>query len=63
MRKSAEIINKQILTTMRRTQTNDYQAPNIDVMELEVERGFSASYGDYGEPGQDSGYNDYEEDL
>ena len=48
---------------MRRTQIIGYQAPDMDVMELEVEIGFSASYGDYGEPGQDSGYNDYDDEL
>lgn len=48
---------------MKRTQTVDYQAPSADILELEVEQGFSASYGDYGEPGQDSGYNDSDWDL
>lgn len=48
---------------MKRTQTVDYQAPSADVLELEVEQGFSASYGDVGEPGQDSDYNDSDWDL
>lgn len=41
-----------------------YAIPSLEVKELVVERGFSLSsnYGDYGAPGQDSGYidNDYE---
>ena len=48
---------------MKRTQTNDYQAPMLDVVEFDVEQGFSASYGDFGEPGQDSDYNDFDGDL
>lgn len=48
---------------MKRTQTIDYQAPSVDVLELDVEQGFSASYGESGEPGQDSGYNDSDWEL
>lgn len=48
---------------MKRVQTTNYQAPSAEVVELEVERGFSASYGDAGDAGQDSGYNDYDGDL
>lgn len=42
-----------------------YSAPTLEVQELEVEMGFSmsSSYGDYGEPGQDSGYNDSDFEL
>jgi hypothetical protein len=42
-----------------------YSAPMFDVQELKMERGFSLSstYGDYGEPGQDSGYNDSDFEL
>lgn len=42
-----------------------YSAPILEVQELEVEMGFSmsSSYGDYGEPGQDSGYNDSDFEL
>lgn len=44
--------------------TNYYHTPDFEVVELEVEQGYSLSdYGDYGEPGQDSGYNDYDGDL
>lgn len=41
-----------------------YVAPSLDVEQIEVERGFGLSgFGDSGDPGQDSGYNDYDEDL
>lgn len=41
-----------------------YTAPTLEVEYAEVEQGFSLSgFGDSGNPGQDSGYNDYEEDL
>lgn len=42
-----------------------YSTPTLEVQEVEVEMGFaiSSSYGDYGEPGQDSGYNDSDFDL
>jgi hypothetical protein len=42
-----------------------YSAPTLEVQKLEVEMGFSmsSSYGDYGEPGQDSGYNDSDFEL
>ncbi|MBR4028945.1 MAG: hypothetical protein IKJ08_05115 [Alistipes sp.] len=43
----------------------NYSAPALEVQDVEVEMGFaiSSSYGDYGEPGQDSGYNDSDFDL
>ena len=42
-----------------------YTVPTLGVEELVVERGFSLSstYGDYGEPGQGSGYNDNDYEL
>lgn len=41
-----------------------YTAPELSVEYVKVEQGFSLSnYGDYGEPGQDSGYNDNDWDL
>ena len=41
-----------------------YVAPSLDVEQIEVEHGFGLSgFGDSGDPGQDSGYNDYDEDL
>ena len=42
-----------------------YAVPTLGVEELVVERGFSLSsnYGDYGEPGQGSGYNDNDYEL
>lgn len=40
-----------------------YTEPSLSVEYVEVEQGFSASYGDYGEPGQDSGYNDSDWEL
>ena len=42
-----------------------YTIPSLEVEELVVERGFSLSstYGDYGEPGQGSGYNDNDYEL
>lgn len=46
--------------------TNEiYTIPSLEVEELVVERGFSLSsnYGDYGEPGQGSGYNDNDYEL
>ena len=46
---------------MKRTQTNDYQAPMLDAMEFDVEQGFSASYGDFGEAGGDFGSTDFGE--
>ena len=29
----------------------EYEAPSIDVTTVEIERGYQASYGDYGEAG------------
>lgn len=42
-----------------------YSIPSLEVEELVVERGFSLSsnYGDYGEPGQNSGYIDSDFEL
>ncbi len=40
-----------------------YTTPSLWVEEVKVENGFIGSYGDDGQPGQDSGYNDYEGDL
>lgn len=40
-----------------------YTAPSLEVEEVKVEYGFIGSYGDEGEPGQDSGYNDTDFDL
>lgn len=48
---------------MKKTQATYYQAPLFDVVEVDVEHGFSGSYGDPGEPGQDSGFNDFDGDL
>lgn len=43
----------------------NYSTPALEVQEIEVERGFSLSsnYGDYGEPGQNSGYRDSDFEL
>mgnify|MGYP003484708102 FL=1 len=44
--------------------TKNYTSPELLVEYIEVEQGFGLSnYGDYGEPGQDSGYNDSDWDL
>lgn len=40
-----------------------YSVPVLEMQELEVERGFSLSYGGEGEPGQGSGYNDSDFEL
>lgn len=42
-----------------------YSTPTLEMQEVEVELGFSISstYGDYGEPGQDSGYLDSDFEL
>lgn len=41
-----------------------YEAPCVEVTEMQVEQSvLSGSYGDAGEPGQDSGYNDPDFDL
>lgn len=43
-----------------------YEAPFMEVAEVEVESGIAFStreYGDYGVAGQDSGYNDSDFDL
>ncbi|MBQ8367285.1 MAG: hypothetical protein IJX40_06060 [Alistipes sp.] len=43
----------------------NYSTPTLEVEDVKVEKGYSLSnpYGDYGEAGQQSGYNDYDEDL
>lgn len=48
-----------------KSEVHKYSAPTLEVQELEVELGFSISsaYGDYGEPGQDSDYNDSDFEL
>lgn len=40
-----------------------YTMPAIEVEDVAVENGFTGSYGDEGAPGQNSGYNDYENEL
>ncbi|MBQ8493460.1 MAG: hypothetical protein IJ464_04185 [Alistipes sp.] len=41
-----------------------YTAPALTIEDVMVERGFNLSgFGDNGEPGQDSGYNDYDDEL
>ena len=42
-----------------------YSVPVLEMQELEVEKGFSLSltYGENGEPGQGSGYNDSDFEL
>lgn len=44
-----------------------YEAPCVDVMEMQVEQsllvGSYGDYGDYGDAGQDSGYLDPDFDL
>lgn len=37
--------------TKKMTEVMGYEAPNFDVVLAVVERGFEASYGDYGEAG------------
>lgn len=48
-----------------KSEVKNYSAPAIEVQDVEVEMGFSysSSYGDYGEPGQDSDYNDSDFEL
>lgn len=41
-----------------------YEAPRVEVTEMQVEQCIlSGSYGDAGEPGQDSGFLDFGEDF
>jgi predicted transglutaminase-like protease len=40
-----------ITMTKKMTEVMGYEAPNFDVVLAVVERGFEASYGDYGEAG------------
>lgn len=48
-----------------KSKIKNYSAPALEVQDVEVEMGFSLSstYGDYGEPGQDSDYNDSDFEL
>ena len=41
--------------------TMNYSAPEVELVEVAVESGFQTSptWGDYGEAGQDLGFNDY----
>ena len=63
-RKLSKRFNKtyKILSVMKST-LKKYSVPQMEMQELEVERGFSLSYGGEGEPGQDSGYNDSDFEL
>ena len=41
-----------------------YEAPCMEIAEMQVEQCvLSGSYGDPGKPGQDSGYNDFIDEL
>lgn len=41
-----------------------YTQPTIEIENVVVESGIAASpFGDYGDPGQDSGYNDFDGEL
>lgn len=40
-----------------------YSVPVLEIQDLEVERGFALSYGDAGDAGQTSSYNDLDSDL
>lgn len=49
-----------------KTKTINYEAPFMEVAQVEVESGIAFStreYGEAGYAGQESGYNDYEGDL
>lgn len=48
-----------------KSKVKSYSTPELEVQEVEVEMGFSlsSSYGESGEPGQDSGYNDSDFEL
>lgn len=48
-----------------KSKIKNYSAPALEVQDVKVEMGFSISstYGDYGEPGQDSDYNDSDFEL
>lgn len=48
---------------MKRIETKNYESPEFEILEVQVESGFSTSYGDLGDAGQDSDYNDYGGDL
>lgn len=52
--------NQRIMKKMKEV----YEAPFLEVTEIQVEQCvLIGSYGDEGEPGQDSGYNDPDFDL
>lgn len=59
-----QIYTKQYLTNLIFMKTNTmteikgYEAPNFDVVLAVVERGFEASYGDFGEAGDGFDIND-----
>lgn len=50
---------------MKRLEKRGYLTPQLEVEELQAERGFalSSNYGDYGEAGQGSGYIDVDSDF
>ena len=64
-----QIYTKQYLTNLIFMKTNTmteikgYEAPNFDVIETVVEAGFSLSFGDAGEAGQDGDIFDYDGEL
>lgn len=43
--------------------SEEYTAPTLEVFSTVVERGFEASFGDFGEAGQDGFVNDYDGEL
>lgn len=47
------------MKTNTMTEIMGYEAPNFDVIETVVERGFEASYGDFGEAGGSFDSNDF----
>lgn len=40
------------------TEVRKYEAPSIEIISAVIERGFEASFGDYGEAGDDFDVND-----
>ena len=67
--KDKQIYTKQYLTNLIFMKTNTmteikgYEAPNFDVVLAVVEAGFSLSFGDAGEAGQDGDIFDYDGEL
>lgn len=51
------------MKTNTMTEIMGYEAPNFDVIETVVEAGFSLSFGDAGEAGQDGDIFDYDGEL